>query len=45
MTAVRTAVITAFALVLGLLAAHVWRRVGEIEAQIRAGEDELANRD
>jgi hypothetical protein len=33
------------AVTLALLAAHVWRRVGEIEAQIRAGEAELAERD
>ncbi|SDL17530.1 hypothetical protein SAMN04488074_109197 [Lentzea albidocapillata subsp. violacea] len=45
MTAVRTAVIAAFALVLVLLGAHAWRRVGEIEELIRAAEEELAHRD
>ncbi|WP_269112265.1 hypothetical protein [Lentzea aerocolonigenes] len=41
----RTAALAALGLVLVLLAAHAWRRVGEIEAQLRAGEDELAHRD
>lgn len=45
MTTVRTAALAALGLVLVLLAAHAWRRVGEIEAQIQAGEAELAHRD
>lgn len=45
MTGMRTAAVVALGLVVALLAAHAWRRVGEIEAQLRAGDDELAHRD